>query len=59
MEDLTKTPLKDLTKEQFDTVYQTMSERYEGSSKWLAREQVLWIAMTFGQITPEKYNELF
>ena len=58
MEDYTKTPIQQLTKEQFNTVYDTVSKKYEGSTKWLAREQVLWIAMTFGQITPEKYNEL-
>lgn len=58
MEDYTKTPIQQLTKEQFNTVYDSISKKYENTSKHLPREQVLWVAMTFGQITPEKYNEL-
>jgi hypothetical protein len=56
--DLTKTPMNQLNKQQFDEVYNTVEIKYKNTSKWMERDTVLFAALTTGQITQEKYNEL-
>ena len=51
-----KVPISQLTKEEFNEAYEDALSRNQ--HRPLSRDLVLWIALTHGQITQEKYNEL-
>jgi predicted RNA-binding protein associated with RNAse of E/G family len=56
--ELAKTPIKDLTKEQFEEAYKLTVEKYKTRNIYLDRNTVLSLALQTGQITQEKFNEL-
>ncbi len=56
--EISKTPIQQLTKEQFDEAYKLAIEKYNSKGIYLDRNTVLSLALQFGQITHEKFNEL-
>ena len=56
--EVSKTPIQQLTKEQFDEAYKLTVEKYQTRNIYLDRNTVLSLALQTGQITQEKFNEL-